>query len=87
MRLWAVLFGFVGIQMAWNLRPFLGDRNQPFRLVGHYQGNFYEAVIYAVKQLVTDSNSTVAPDTSTTGRSLEELLRPRDSTAVPEARR
>jgi hypothetical protein len=85
MRLWAVLFGFVGIQMAWNLRPFLGDRNQPFRLIGHYQGNFYEAVIYAVKQLVTDSNSTVAPDTLPTGRSLEELLRQGDSTAVPGA--
>ena len=86
MRLWAVLFGFVGIQMAWNLRPFLGDRNQPFRLIGHYQGNFYEAVIYAVKQLVTDSNSTVAPDTVPTGRSLEELLRRSDSTAIPGAR-
>jgi hypothetical protein len=83
MRLWAVLFGFVGIQMAWNLRPFLGDRNQPFRVIGHYQGNFYEAVIYAVKQLVTDSGSTVERDTSTTGRSLEELLHLRDSTAAP----
>ncbi len=87
MRLWAVLFGFVGIQMAWNLRPFLGDRNQPFRLSGHYQGNFYEAVIYAVKQLVTDSDATVAPDTASAGKTLEELLRRGDSTAVPEAQR
>jgi hypothetical protein len=87
MRLWAVLFGFVGIQMAWNLRPFLGDRNQPFRLVGHYQGNFYEAVIYAVKQLVADSNSTVAPGTTPSERSLQELLRRGDSTPVPEAQR
>jgi hypothetical protein len=71
--------------MAWNLRPFLGDRNQPFRVIGHYQGNFYEAVIYAVKQLVTDSATTGAPDTSATGRSLEELLRLRDSTPGPEA--
>jgi hypothetical protein len=86
MRLWAVLFGFVGIQMAWNLRPFLGDRNQPFRVTGHYQGNFYEAVIYAVKQLVTDSTSAVAPDTSMRGRSLQELLRLHDSTQVPETR-
>jgi len=83
MRLWAVLFGFVGIQMAWNLRPFLGDRNQPFRVIGQYQGNFYEAVIYAVKQLVTDSDSTVAPAPSPTERTLEELLRQSDSSAAP----
>jgi hypothetical protein len=79
MRLWAVLFGFVGIQMAWNLRPFLGDHNQPFRVIGHYQGNFYEAVIYAVKQLVTESDSLAAPATSPTDQSLEELLRRGDS--------
>src|SRR6059058_1661959 len=51
MRAWAVLFGFVGIQLAWSLRPFLGDRNQPFRVFGNYQGNFYAAIIYAAKQL------------------------------------
>jgi hypothetical protein len=51
MRAWAVLFAFVGIQLAWNLRPFIDDRRQPFRLVGKYQGNFYEAVIYAMKKL------------------------------------
>src|SRR5688572_12986532 len=51
MRVWALLFAFVGIQLAWNLRPFLGDRNQPFRVIGKYQGNFYTAVIYSMKQL------------------------------------
>ena len=50
MRAWAVLFAFVGIQLAWNLRPFLGDRNQPFQVFGKYQGNFYAAVIYAVNR-------------------------------------
>jgi hypothetical protein len=51
MRAWALLFAFVGVQLAWNLRPFLGDRNQPFQVFGRYQGNFYAAVIYAVNQL------------------------------------
>jgi hypothetical protein len=51
MRAWALLFAFVGVQLAWNLRPFLGDRNQPFRVFGSYQGNFYAAVIYAVNKL------------------------------------
>lgn len=52
MRAWALLFAFVGIQLAWSLRPFLGDRNQPFRVFGTYQGNFYAAVIYAVNELM-----------------------------------
>lgn len=51
MRAWALLFAFVGVQLAWNLRPFLGDQNKPFRVFGNYQGNFYAAVIYAVNKL------------------------------------
>src|SRR5438046_7442698 len=51
MRAWALLFAFVGIQLAWTLRPFLGDRNQPFQVFGRYQGNFYAAIIYAVHKL------------------------------------
>ncbi|MBA2459635.1 MAG: hypothetical protein H0V43_11880 [Gemmatimonadales bacterium] len=86
MRLWAVLFGFVGIQMAWNLRPFLGDRNQPFHLIGRYQGNFYAAVIYAVKQLGADSDSTEQRGDSPAARDLEELLRLGDSARAPGAR-
>jgi hypothetical protein len=50
-RFWAVILAFVGIQLAWNLRPFLGDRNQPFKVFRQYEGNFYEAIIYSVKQL------------------------------------
>ena len=52
MRAWALLFAFVGIQLAWNLRPFLGDRNQPFQVLGKYQGNFYAAVIYAANKML-----------------------------------
>jgi hypothetical protein len=62
MRAWAVLFAFVGVQLAWNLRPFLGDRNQPFRVFGRYQGNFYAAVIYAVNKLFAgESGPTGTP--------------------------
>lgn len=58
---WAVLFAFVGIQLAWNLRPFLGDRNEPFRIVGSYQGNFYAAIIYAARQLLAGEQRPAAP--------------------------
>ncbi|MFC1725637.1 actin-binding WH2 domain-containing protein [candidate division KSB1 bacterium] len=51
-RFWVVILAFVGIQMAWNLRPFLGDRGKPFELFRKYEGNFYTALIYSVKQLI-----------------------------------
>jgi hypothetical protein len=61
MRAWAVLFAFVGIQLAWNLRPFLGDRNEPFRIIGSYQGNFYAAIIYATRQLLAGEERPRTP--------------------------
>ena len=61
MRAWALLFAFVGIQLAWNLRPFLGDQNRPFRVFGEYQGNFYAAIIYAANRLLRDGPSTGTP--------------------------
>jgi hypothetical protein len=50
-KVWAIIFAFVGIQMAWNLRPFLGDREQPFRVFRQYEGNFYAAIIYSINKL------------------------------------
>jgi hypothetical protein len=61
MRAWAVLFAFVGIQLAWNLRPFLGDRSEPFRIIGSYQGNFYAAILYATKQLLAGDQRPAPP--------------------------
>src|SRR5262245_7716651 len=51
MKVWAVLFAFVGIQMAWNLQPFVGDRGQPFKLFRHNEGNSYTAVVYSLDKL------------------------------------
>ncbi len=51
MKVWAVLFAFVGIQMAWNLQPFVGDRGQPFQLFRHSEGNFYTAIVYSLEKL------------------------------------
>jgi len=51
MQAWAVLFAFVGIQMAWNLQPFVGDRGMPFQLFRHAEGNFYTAVVYSIERL------------------------------------
>jgi len=56
-KFWVVILAFVGMQLAWNLRPFLGDRGEPFRLFREYEGNFYTAVIYSVRQLIDPDGS------------------------------
>ena len=58
-RFWVVILAFVGIQLAWNLRPFLGDRGEPFKLFRQYEGNFYTALIYSVKQLFDSDEKNI----------------------------
>jgi hypothetical protein len=43
-RIWVIVFGLVGAQMAWVLRPFIGAPGQPFVTFRGRQGNFFEAV-------------------------------------------
>ena len=43
-RIWVIVFGLVGAQMAWVLRPFIGAPGQPFVPFRGRQGNFFEAV-------------------------------------------
>jgi hypothetical protein len=50
-RFWVVILAFVGIQLAWNLRPFLAENDKPYALFRKYEGNFYTAVIYSIEQL------------------------------------
>jgi hypothetical protein len=52
-RFWIVILAFVGIQLAWNLRPFMGDTGKPFKLFREYEGNFYTALIYSVQQILS----------------------------------
>ncbi len=40
-KLWLFLYGFVGSQMGWTLRPFFGDPNRPFQLFRPLESNFY----------------------------------------------
>ena len=56
-RIWMIILAFVGVQIAWNLRPFLCNKNEEFKLFRKYEGNFYTAIIYSVQQLVKPANS------------------------------
>jgi hypothetical protein len=60
-RIWVIILAFVGIQLAWNLRPFLCEKNEEFKWFRKYEGNFYTAVIYSVEQLVSPGSKIEKP--------------------------
>ena len=60
-RFWVVILAFVGIQLAWNLRPFLAEKDKPFALFREYEGNFYTAVIYSFQQLAKPADEVHQP--------------------------
>ncbi len=43
-RIWIVVFGLVGAQMGWVLRPFVGNPNLPFTWFRGRESNFFQAV-------------------------------------------
>lgn len=50
-RVWLVVFGLVGAQMGWVLRPFIGNPNIPFTWFRGRQSNFFEAVLQTIGNL------------------------------------
>ncbi|WP_205751990.1 hypothetical protein [Cryptosporangium phraense] len=48
---WVLLFGFVGTQLAWTLRPFIGEPNHPFQLFRDIEGSFYGNVLHTIASL------------------------------------
>ena len=45
---WILLFGFVGTQLAWTLRPFFGSPGQDFELFRSIDGNFYVDIVRTI---------------------------------------
>jgi hypothetical protein len=44
-KFWLILYGFVGSQLGWTLRPFFGTPDQPFSLYREIESNFYIQVM------------------------------------------
>lgn len=54
LKIWLILYAFVGIQMGWTLRPFLGDVNQPVQFFrGGELENAYVIVARMVLRVIT----------------------------------
>lgn len=50
LQIWILVYGFVGAQMAWSLRPFIGSPDREFEFLreqvkGQNEGNIYQALI------------------------------------------
>ncbi|MCM4079449.1 hypothetical protein [Paractinoplanes hotanensis] len=49
--IWILLFGFVGTQLAWTLRPFFGSPDKDFSLYRDIDGNFYAEIFRTIADL------------------------------------
>ncbi|MBG0560281.1 hypothetical protein I4J89_02220 [Actinoplanes sp. NEAU-A11] len=50
--IWILLFGFVGTQLAWTLRPFFGSPDKPFQLFRSIGGTFYADILQTIGRLI-----------------------------------
>jgi hypothetical protein len=48
---WILLFGFVGTQLAWTLRPFFGSPDRGFAIFRSIDGNFYVDIVRTLGNL------------------------------------
>jgi hypothetical protein len=51
-RIWVLIYSLVGAQMGWVLRPFIGNPNIPFEWFRPRSGNFFQAVLHNVLELL-----------------------------------
>jgi hypothetical protein len=51
-RIWIIVFGLVGAQMSWVLRPFLGHPGRHFMIFAQRESNFFEAVFAALGRML-----------------------------------
>jgi hypothetical protein len=67
-RVWIFILGFVGAQLSWSLRPFIGARNTPFEIVRAKYGNFYVDVLSSMGDIfVSPRKSPDKEDTHSKG--------------------
>lgn len=52
LQIWVVLFGFVGTQLGWTLRPFFGSPDYPFEIFRRIEGNFYVNIAHTIQNLL-----------------------------------
>ena len=49
---WMFVYAFVGSQMAWTIRPFIGAPGTRFELFRQLGGNFYTNVLFSLREIL-----------------------------------
>lgn len=52
-RVWIVIYGVVGAQMGWILRPFIGNPELPFTWFRPRESNFFAALVRVIEKLLS----------------------------------
>jgi hypothetical protein len=55
-RFWVIILAFVGAQLSWSLRPFIGAKELPFEIFREQEGNFYQHVIFSIGEMFKSQN-------------------------------
>lgn len=50
-KIWLLLYGLVGAQMGWLLRPFIGSPDLPFEWFRNREGNFFMSAVEHLRNL------------------------------------
>jgi hypothetical protein len=78
-KIWIIILAFVSIQLSWNLRPFLCEKNEQFKLFRKYEGNFYTAIIYSVEQLTLKKDTVMDYKMNKTKLNTDTIVLPKDT--------
>lgn len=60
-RFRVVILAFAGVQLAWNLRPFLAQKDESYALVRRYEWNFHTAVPCSAAKLTESPAAPAVP--------------------------
>lgn len=52
-KAWLVLYGFVGSQLGWTLRPIFGSPGKSFEIFRNLESNFYAHIVHTISQFFT----------------------------------
>lgn len=52
-QFWIIILAFVGMQLAWSLRPFIGAKDLPYQFLRKQESNFYLAVLQSTGRLLS----------------------------------
>lgn len=55
LQIWILVFGLVGAQTAWSLRPFIGNPGSKFEVFRNHEGGFYQDVWTSVVGLAEET--------------------------------